>query len=73
MQQIEVLYAEVICDGRRYIYSPNGKPTAVKTGGPYCDRSDVVVEMLTTLDASHLYSVEEQECAMDALPNETIV
>lgn len=73
MQQIEVLYAEVICDGRRYIYSPNSKPTAVKTGGPYCDRSDVVVEMLTTLDASHLYSVEEPECEVVALLNETIV
>lgn len=73
MQQIEVLYAEVVCDGRRYIYSPDGRPADMKTGEPYCDRPDVGVEMLVPLDASHLYSVEEPERAADTEQNKQFI
>ncbi len=58
MQNIKVLYAEVECDGRFYIYAPEGKPTTLKTGRPYCDRTDVEAEIAVTLDAASLYPVE---------------
>lgn len=68
MRQIEILYAEVLCDGRRYIYSPDGRPADMKTGEPYCRRDDVGMELLVALEASHLYSAEPDDDTPDPAP-----
>lgn len=65
MRQIELLYAEVLCDGRRYLYLPDGRPADVKTGKPYCRRDDVGMELLVALEASHLYSAESDDGTPD--------
>lgn len=57
MRNIKVLYAEVECDGRLYVYAPEDKPTTLKTGRPYCARTDIEVEIAVTLDAACLYPV----------------
>lgn len=61
MRQIEILYAEVLCDGRCYLYLPDGSPADMKTGEPYCRRDDVGMELLVALEASHLYSAEPDD------------
>ncbi len=65
MHNIELLYAEVVCDGRVYIYSPDGKPAGVKTGEPCC--GDLDVELLAPLDAACLYPVETPDGAAEAI------
>lgn len=56
MRQIEILYAEVLCDGR---------PADMKTGEPYCRRGNVGMELLVALEAAHLYSAEPDDDTPD--------
>ncbi len=72
MRNIEILYAKVVCDGRIYIYSPDGKPAGVKTGEPYCSNPNLNLEILAALDAAHLYPLEEP-CEIAVRRSESIV
>lgn len=68
MRQIEILYAEVLCNGRRYLYLPDSRPADAKTGEPYCRRDDVGMELLVALEAAHLYSAEPDDDTPDPAP-----
>ena len=59
MKDIMVIHAVFTCDGQTYLYSPGSKPTGVKTGEPYCTNPNLGLEVLATLDAAHLYPLEE--------------